>query len=88
MKQLQFYEQENIVIMKIVILDQSKYDGEKQDNELHGRFDWTDHSTITCTFGDYQLRGKVVGAAHEYLAFSTMHPDSKYLMTQCYKKKT
>jgi hypothetical protein len=83
-KTLRFSEH-NIVRMNTIILDQSRYDGEAENAEMIGHYEASDHKTITCTFGDYKMRGKILGEQGAYIAFSISHPDVKKSSSECYK---
>ncbi len=83
---LQFYE-DGQVDKRIVVLHQAHYDGTKQDIFSTGQFEYTDHETITCTFGTMKMRGKVLGEDGRFIAFSLMYPEQKYPVSEVYELK-
>ncbi len=81
------FSKDNTVKMTNVILDQSRYDGDKANSEITGRYEETDHNTITCYFGTREMRGVVLGEQGEYLAFSVHYPGlhTAQIIKECYK---
>ena len=79
------FSEDHTVKCLTIVLDQSRYDGEKENSELIGHYEETDHKTITCVFGDYKMRGKVLGNEGEYIAFSGSHPNFKQTYSECYQ---
>jgi hypothetical protein len=77
-----FYE-DGKVIRTLKILDQSRYDGYKNGSESIGTFRASDTDTITCSFENHIMRGKILGDKDQYLAFSVY--GSNY--TECYELK-
>jgi len=82
---LRFYQENNLVVMNTQILESSRYDGIIEDKEIRGRYEWTDHKTITCFFGEIKMRGKFLGANNQFIAFSTKHSKSSSSISKCYE---
>ncbi|RFM31432.1 hypothetical protein [Chitinophaga silvisoli] len=68
---LRFTQAESKVVLTTKIIDQSKFDDRNaHDQDAVGTFSVTDKSAIVCQFGDFEMRGSVVGKEHEFIAFS------------------
>ena len=84
---LYFIEEGSTVIWRRTVLDQSRYDGEAQDLELRGKFRETDKITLTCTFKEFEIRGKILGKNHELIAFAYWEPKEWQGKTCVFTKK-
>ena len=84
---LYFIEEGSIVIWRRTVLDQSRYDGEAEDLELHGKFREADKKTLTCTFKEFEIRGKILGNKHELIAFAYWEPREWHDKTCVFRKK-
>lgn len=68
---LRFSQAESKVVLTTKIIDQSKYDDRNaHDQDSVGTYTVTDKRAIVCQFGDFEMRGMVVGKEHEFIAFS------------------
>lgn len=85
-KVLRFRAEGRLVHMHFRMLDQSRYDGETEDQTIRGTFAYTDHDTLTCTFPGFSLRGVILGDQNQYLAFSVNNARGKRKETQCYER--
>ena len=84
-KSLRFIKENQQAIMKIEILDKSKYDEEIQSEEIIGKFEFSDHNTITCFFREITMRGKILGSNNKYIAFSISHPSVRFIENECFE---
>lgn len=84
---LYFIEEDSTVIWRRTVLDQSRYDGEAKNIELHGKFRETDKKTLTCTFKEFEIRGKILGNNHELIAFAYWEPIDWQDKTCVFRKK-
>jgi hypothetical protein len=86
-KALNFSKTGNKVILTSKIIDQSHYDGHKEDVQIVGKYKYTDKVTITCIFDSFEMRGKLLGKNNQYIAFSIFNHDSQGTSREeCYKK--
>ena len=68
-KSIRFVEPKEVIV-KIKVLDQSRYDGNAQNSEIKGEFRYTDKDTLTIKYGNIEMRGKILGSNREYIVFS------------------
>lgn len=69
-KSLIFFEEGQIVELSIEIIDQSRYDGNKEAAVIQGTFEFTDKDTLTLHFSSENYRGKILGPHQNLLAFA------------------
>ena len=81
------FKESKEVIIKTVILDQSRYDGNVDDSELAGIFEYTDKDTITINCDQIVMLGKILGENQEFLVFSVSHTQSESGWNETYKLK-
>lgn len=84
-KVLIFKEIGNQVLIKYIYLDQSRYDGEQEDFEISANFRYTDKDTITISYNQVELRGKILGDNRQFIAFSYMTPNLPELSEEGYQ---
>jgi hypothetical protein len=82
---LRFLKDGNRVIKAVKIVDDSRYDDEAYMEENYGTFSETDKGTITCVFPNFEMRGKILGEANQYIAFSVFLSGNKEHVTECYE---
>jgi hypothetical protein len=80
------FSKDNTVKMRTVILDKSRYDADITDTEVIGRYEESDHYTITCYLGARKMRGIILGSKSEYLTFSVYHSENNsfQIPNECY----
>ena len=69
-----FKEENNTVLVKRKVLEQSSYDGVANDSEIEGIFEYGDKDTLIVKYQKFKMRGKILGNNREYIAFSVTHP--------------
>lgn len=80
-----FHENDNSLTARTKILDQSRYDDQRNDSERKGTYSFTDKNTITCQIGQLSMRGKILGENARYIAFSYLHPHSNEQESICFE---
>ncbi|MFN8395019.1 MAG: hypothetical protein U0176_10260 [Bacteroidia bacterium] len=80
---MRFENGNGVVTLEKEVLDKSRYDDEVRPLRLVGEYFETDHSTITCRFPDFSMRGVVTGDRGQYLAFSASRGNDSW--TECYQ---
>lgn len=83
-KSIQFNGSKEVII-KIIILDQSRYDGNVQNSEVKGVFRHTDKNALTIKLENIEMLGKVLGDNGEYIVFSVFHFPSNTGWNEVYK---
>ena len=81
------FKESNEVVIKTIILDQSRYDGNAQDSEITGTFEYTDKDTITIKYDELTMFGKVLGENQEFIVFSVSHTLADIGWNEAYKLK-
>ena len=70
---LRFTEEKNEVVLTTRIIDQSSFDGIEFDEDLIGKFEFSDKRAIVCQFPNFDMRGSLLGENNEFIAFSIWH---------------
>jgi hypothetical protein len=85
-KRILRFSKNNMVKMTTIILDHSRYDRDITDFEVTGKYEETDHNTITCYVGLRQMRGVNLGDQGKYLTFSVHYPENNAfrITNECY----
>ena len=86
-KSIQFFESNKQVLIKQVILDQSRYDEKVTNSEISGTFEYTDKDTITVEYGKVEMRGKILGNNREFIVFDILKPLMDYNYSEVYQLK-
>ncbi len=86
-KTIQFIESSNQVIVKYIVLDKSRYDGDVNDSEIFGKFEYTDKDTITIEYGEIKMRGKILGEKKEFIVFDLLRPSMDFVYHEVYQIK-
>jgi len=76
-KSLIFHEP-NIVSLEIEILDQSRYDGNRNNSIEQGTFEFTDKDTITIELNGNQFRCKILGTERDYIVLTMSESTEVY----------
>lgn len=85
---LNFSKDDHKVTLTSIIIDQSHYDGKENDTQIIGRFEYTSKITVTCTFINFEMRGKLFGENNQYIVFSIYSRNlSGHTYNECYEKK-
>ena len=79
------FNSDKTVRIKTIILDQSRYDGNAQNSEKNGTFEYTDKDTITIEYDKFKMFGKILGENNEFIVFSVSHPLSDRGWNEVYK---
>ncbi|WP_343691823.1 hypothetical protein [Chitinophaga sp.] len=70
---LRFTEEKSEVVLTTRIIDQSSFDGIEFDEDLIGKFEFSDKRAIVCQFPNFDMRGSLLGENNEFIAFSIWH---------------
>lgn len=70
---LKFTAEKHEVVLTTRIIDQSRFDGIEFDEDLIGRFEFSDKRAIVCQFPNFDMRGRLLGENNEFIAFSIWH---------------
>jgi hypothetical protein len=86
-KSIRFIESGNQVIVKSIILDKSRFDGDANNSEIFGEFEYTGKDTITIKYGEIEMRGKILGDKKEYIVFDLFSPLMDINFNEVYQLK-